>query len=174
MTSKKNQEVPKEIPKEEEKKDKKLTKDDIIKNLVASIEDQKQDMLRLRADFDNYRRRKEDEISSARERGIISFVEDLLPSIDNFEMSLKMTDNTKMFIKGVEMIHKNLIDVLKTNKIDEFSVKPGTDFNANEHDPILVEHDKIKSGKIVSTIKKGYKKDGKVIRPARVEVVKEK
>jgi len=173
MTDKKKQEVPKEAPKEEVKKEKKLTKDEIIKNLVAANEELKLDILRARADFDNYRKRKEEEIASARERGVISFVEDLLPAIDNFEMSLKMTDNTDMFIKGVEMIHGNLIDILKSNKFDEFSVKSGSDFDANEHDPILVEHDKIKPGKVVATIKKGYKKSGKIIRPARVQVVKE-
>jgi len=164
--TKENQEMP--------KKEKKLTKEEIIKNLVAEIAELKLDVLRTRADFENYRKRKDQEVIDARDRGIVSFVEDLLPAIDNFEMSLQMTDNVNMFTKGVEMIHKNLIDTLKSHKIEEFTSKVGEEFNPNLHDPILIETDEFKAGQVVNILKKGYKHKDKIVRPVRVQVAKDK
>lgn len=161
----------------EEKKQKEevkeLTCEEKIKLLEKQIIELKTDKLRGLADFDNYRKRKEQEIIETRERTIINFITDILPSIDNFEMSLKMTDNTQMFIKGVEMIHKNLVDILEKNKIKPFSPKVGDEFNPHEHDPILIEDEKAKPGKIITIVKKGYKHKDKIIVPARVQVKKE-
>ncbi|MCA9496049.1 MAG: nucleotide exchange factor GrpE [Nanoarchaeota archaeon] len=144
-----------------------------IKELENKLEETKADFLRARADYENYRRRMEKESLEIRDRAIASFVMDLLPSIDNFEMSLKMTDNKEMFIKGVEMIHKNLLDTLKEHKFEEYLPQLGESFNPILHDPVLIENKEKKVGEIVAIIKKGFKHKEKVIRPARVEVVKE-
>lgn len=144
-----------------------------IKELEEKLIEANSNFLRARADFENYRKRMEKETLEIRDRAISSFVMDLLPSIDNFEMSLKMTDNKEMFIKGVEMIHKNLIDTLKEHKIEEFLPNLGENFNPNLHDPILIENKEKKVGEIVAVLKRGFKHKDKVIRPARVQVVKE-
>ena len=152
------------------KKDSKTTK---IQKLEKLNEELKNDYLRTRADFDNYRKRKEKEIIQAREKGMINFVLDLLPAIDNFEMSLKMTDNKEMFIKGVEMIHKNMLDTLKENKVEDFSPKTTDKFDPYLHDPILIEDQTKTPGEIITILKKGYKFKDTIIRPARVQIVKE-
>jgi len=157
-----------------EKKPKKLTKDDIIKNLVGEIQELKNDNLRMRADYENFRKRKELEIVQVRDRAIVGFVEDILPSIDNFEMSLKMTNNQEMFIKGVEMIHKNLIDVLKEHNFEEFSALEGDDFDINLHDPVVVEDETKAEGKVIGMLTKGYKRKDIIVRPARVQIPKPK
>lgn len=149
-------------------------KDKKIKELEEKVEELKNDYLRSRADFDNYRKRKEKEVIQTRERAVSSFVIDLLPSIDNFEMSLKMTDNKEMFIKGVEMIHKNLIDTLKANKFEEFVPNEGDDFDPYMHDPVLIEDNTKEPGKVVAVLRKGFLHKENVLRPARVQVVKEK
>lgn len=175
----KENEVPKaeDTKKSEPKKEvkpKKLTKDEIIKNLTNTIQELKADNLRARADYENFRKRKEQEVLATRDRTIVSFVEEILPSIDNFEMSLKMTENQPMFVKGVEMIHKNLIDTLIEHKFEEFSALEGEDFNVDLHDPVLVEDETKKEGKVITTLRKGYKRNGLVVRPARVQIPKPK
>ncbi len=163
--SKENKKKAEKRPSKEQKK---------IQELQAQVEELKTDYLRSRADFENFRKRSQEELTQARERGTISFVEDLLPAIDNFEMSLKMTDNKEMFIKGVEMIHKNLIDTLKEHKIEEFQAQKGEQFDPTLHDPLLIEDETQSPGTIIGTIKKGYKHKDKIIRAAKVQVVKEK
>lgn len=159
--------------KDTSKKVKKISKDEVIKNLVTQIEETKNDYLRLRADFENFKKRKEKEALEIKDRAVTNFVLDILPAIDNFEMSLKMTENQNMFIKGVEMIHKNLTDTLKEHHFEEFEPKTGESFDPYMHDPILIENDKAKAGKILGVLKKGYKKKDNIIRPARVQVKKE-
>lgn len=157
--------------KKETKKDKKLKKK--LEEVEKQRDEFEQDYLRLRADFDNYRKRKEKEIQEARERTLSSFIEEILPMIDNFEMSLKMTNNTEMFVKGVEMIHKSLIDKLKENHVEPFEAEIGESFDVHKHEPIPVEtDDEDKEGKIIENVKKGYlhKKSDKVIRPAKVKI----
>ena len=150
------------------------TKKDEVAELKKQNIELNNDLLRARADYDNFRKRKEKEIMETRERAIVSFAEDLLPSIDNFEMSLKMTDNNEMFLKGVELIHKNLIDVLKDNKIEEFHARVGDEFNANLHEPILIEDQDSEPGKVAKVLQKGYMHKDKVIRSAKVQIPKEK
>jgi molecular chaperone GrpE len=128
--------------------------------------------LRTMADFDNYRKRKEKELEQSRDRAIISFVQEILPSIDNFEMSLKMTNNSDMFIKGVEMIHKNLLDALKEHHFEEFEPKVGEEFNPDKHDPLLIEDKKAEPGRVLAVVKKGYLMKKEVIRPAKVQIKK--
>lgn len=154
-------------------KPKKKSKDEIIKDLEKQVEDLKLEYLRSRADFDNYRKRKEKETNEARDKAIIDFVLELLPSIDNFEMSLKMTDNNAMFVKGVEMIHKNLNELLKEHNFEEFEPKVDDNFDPYLHEPILIEDKSKEPGKVINVLKKGIKRKEKIIRPAKVQVVKE-
>lgn len=174
------EELEKEIKEHQEKKEKKgffKSKDDKLKERIEELEKQneelKSDYLRARADFENYRKRMQKELEEARERAITSFVLDILPSIDNFEMSLKMTDNKEMFIKGVHMIHSNLINVLNSNHYEQFSPEIGEEFNPIKHDPILIEAD-AEPGKVLNVLQIGYKRKDNIIRPARVQIAKEK
>ncbi len=144
-----------------------------VKELENQVIELKNDYLRSVADFDNYRKRMEIERMEIRDKAIIGFVNDILPAIDNFEMSLKMTDNTQMFVKGVEMIHKNLNDTLKEHKFEEFSPNVNDSFDPNKHEPILIEDDSKEAGKVLAVLQKGYVRNGKVVRPAKVQVRKE-
>lgn len=157
--------IPDEMLKEELEKEEQLQK---------QYDELKDDYLRLKADFENYRKRMQDESIKSRERVISSFVQDLLPSIDNFEMSLKMTQDTTMFIKGVEMIHQNLLNVLQNHSISIYEPQIGEEFNVKEHEPILIEHEEHAPGTIMGVLQKGYKLKDSILRPARVQVVKEK
>jgi len=174
--SKKNKNIAekiKEVADKVKEKVKKQTPLERIEELEKQNTELKNDFLRSRADFENFRKRKEKESLELRDRVVTDFVLEILPAIDNFEMALKMTDNTNMLIKGVEMIHSNLMETLKAHKFEEFSVKEGENFDINLHDPILIESKDHKPGKIISMVQKGYKKQDKVVRPARVQILKE-
>lgn len=141
------------------------------KSINEEFEELKLDYLRLRADFENYRKRTEEEKKEIRDRSISDFVLDIIPAIDNFEMSLKMSDNKEMFIKGVEMIHKNLNDTLKEHGFEEFVPELNSNFDAKFHEPILIESEG-EAGKVLAIVKKGLKKGERILRPARVQVKK--
>lgn len=151
---------------------KKPTNKEKIAELEQQLEDQKNDYLRLLADFQNYRQRVEKEKQEIRDKTIIDFVGNLLPIIDNFEMSLKMTNNPEMFVKGVEMIHKNLLDTLKEHHFEEFVPQLGEEFDPTLHDPQVIESEEGDPGKVLGVVKKGFKKGDTVVRPARVEIKK--
>ena len=153
-----------------QKKSSRQSKKDKIKELEIQVEELKVDVLRARADYDNLLKRTQQERLEMREKAIVDFVSDLLPAIDNFEMSLKMTDNKEMFIKGVEMIHRNLIDILKEYHIEEFSAKRGDIFDPNLHEPVPIKDNSKDLGKVVGVVKKGFKHGKRVIRPVRVQI----
>ena len=157
--------------KKETKKVKKESKEDILK---IEIEKLKEENLRVRADFDNFRKRKEKESLEIRERAVEEFVLDLLPIIDNFEMSLNSSSDVKMFKVGVEMIHKNLLRILEEHNFIQFEGNVKDDFNPKIHEPVLLENHKGKEGKIVSVLSKGYKRKERVIRPVKVGIIKKK
>lgn len=154
----------------EDNDEQELSREEELEQEVKNLKD---DYLRLKADFENYRKRMQDEIQKTREKAISSFVEDLLPNIDNFEMSLKMSDNKDMFIKGVEMIHKNLLLVLENHSISMYEPQVGEEFNVKEHEPILIEHEELPPGSVAGIVSRGYKLKDSIIRPARVHVVKD-
>ena len=165
----------KKSKKEKEVKTKKVTKDDIIKNLNAKILELENEVLRARADFENFRKRNEQEKWEIRDKSIIQFATNLLPTIENFEMSLMAVDNKEAFVKGVEMIHQNLLKLLEEHKIKSFEPKIGEKFDPVLHEPILIEDkdETHKPGHILGVLKKGYKHRELVILPAKVSVKKE-
>lgn len=156
-----------------EVKTEEISVEDKIKLLEKELIETKNDYYRARADYENFKKRKDLELIETKDKVIINFVEDLLPSIENFEMSLKMTDNKEMFIKGVEMIHKNLLDTLKTHKIESFEPKVGEEYNPYSHEAILIEDKTQKPNLVLSVVKKGYKHKDKIVKPAKVTIAKE-
>jgi molecular chaperone GrpE len=164
--------------KKEEKKpsnSKKLSKNETIKNLSAKISELENEVLRARADFENFRKRNEQEKYEIREKTIVEFVRQLIPTIENFELSLVATNDKTMFIKGVQMIHQNLLKLLEEHKITTFEPKIGEKFDPVLHEPILIEdkNETHKPGHILTVLKKGYKHHELIILPAKVQVKKE-
>lgn len=153
------------------KKDKNKLK---IKELEEKLNDKNNEYLRLLADFENYRKRSNKDNIEARNNGKIDIIENLLPIIDNLEISLKLKDkDPQMVIKGVEMIHKNLISTLSDNGFKSFEPNLNDDFNPQLHEPILIEDENAKPFKILNIINKGYKFNDKIIRLSKVKIKKD-
>ncbi len=127
--------------------------------------------MRLMADFQNYKRRTEAEKSNVYAYANEQIVLRLLEVIDNFERALDHKDTAeKAFAEGMEMIFRQLLDVLKNSNVEEIEAL-GREFDPNFHNAVLMEDtDEYESNTVSAVLQKGYTLNGKVIRPSMVKV----
>jgi molecular chaperone GrpE len=133
----------------------------------------KEKMLRVAADFENYRRRASKETDDALKRGRHNTVKELLPVFDNLERATQAVDETtdvKSMTDGLRMVHKQFIDVLGKMAITRVSAV-GEGFDPAVHESIQYEHSTEHAAGIVMTeLQPGYRLGEVLIRPALVVV----
>lgn len=126
--------------------------------------------MRLMADFQNFRRRTEKEKSDIYAFGNEKLVSDLLPVLDNFERALAAAPERDKFAEGMELIYKQMVDVLKKNKVEEIEAE-GKVFDPNVHNAVMRQaKEGAESDTIITVLQKGYTLNGKVVRPSTVIV----
>ena len=148
--------------------------DEEIGKLKAEIEEWKNEYLRKQADFQNFTKRKEKEVDELKKFASEKIITQFLGSLDNLERAIESSIESKDFdslLKGVEMIVRNLKDIMSAEGVEE--IKAEGVFNPEYHHAVGVEasEDK-KEDEIVKVLQKGYMMKGKVIRPAMVIVCK--
>ncbi len=174
---KKNEEIVVEEIQEEKSSFKNKTKEKKLSELEG-CKKERQEYLdgwqRARAEMVNLKKQHEEEKKLFTAIGREKMLLDLVPVLDNFEAAFsgeaweKVDQNWRI---GIEYIHKQFLDILKNNGIEEFGdVNDDVDFEKYE---VLeeVESD-LEKGKIVQIVQKGYKMGDKIIRPAKVKVAK--
>jgi molecular chaperone GrpE len=133
-------------------------------------QDLKNRYLRTLADFDNLRKRTEREKADFFRYATAAVLKDLLPILDNFDRALEHSDADDEFHKGVELIYKQLYDVLYRNglrPIDEV----GVHFDPNIHEGVVREEDPaVPSHTVTMILQKGYFLHDRLLRPAMVKV----
>ena len=163
----------KEEAKPEEKKEK--TPEERIAELEKENADLKDQLLRRAADFDNYRKRMMQEKQDAFDYGNANLLKDLLDSLDNFDRTLdaaKDAKDAKSIADGIRMINKSLVSMLE-NKYNLVAFgKEGDDFDPDLHEAIGMQQGDVKKEQLAAVYLKGYKLKEKVIRHAKVMVVK--
>jgi len=126
--------------------------------------------MRTLADFDNLRKRTEREKADFFRYATSAVLKDLLPILDNFDRAMEHSQAADEFHKGMELIHKQLYDVLYKNglrAIDEANVH----FDPNIHEAVVREEDSSLPNYTVSAIlQKGYFLHDRLLRPALVKV----
>lgn len=134
------------------------------------LDDTKDRLLRLTAEYSNYKRRSEKEKQDAYVYAKSDTLKALLPVIDNLERALaNETKDYDAFKKGVEMTFDSLTSILKTLGVEVFG-EPGDIFDPNLHNAVMhVEDEEHKNGEIVDVFQKGYKIGDKIVRPAMVK-----
>lgn len=142
--------------------------------LKAQLDVLKDRLLRLQAEFDNYRKRTEKERLEAKKYEAEALASELLPVLDNFERALKteVDESSKGFYDGVKMVYEQLLEALKTQGVEQMDVlnKP---FDPNLHHAVMQdENDSVESNIITEEFQKGYMIKDKVLRPAMVKVNK--
>ena len=126
--------------------------------------------MRLMADFQNFRRRTEKEKSDIYAFGNEKLVSDLLPVLDNMERALAAAPEGDKFAEGMELIYKQMVDVLKKNKVEEIEAE-GKVFDPNLHNAVMRQaKEGAESDTIITVLQKGYTLNGKVVRPSTVIV----
>lgn len=139
-----------------------------LRNENAEMRDR---LLRARADFENFRKRAEREKTEHFKYALVDFVRELLPVIDNFERALSVkTDSAADLLMGVELIYKQLGDVLAKMGLTVIEEAPAP-FDPTYHDAVASEENpNVPNHTVVEVMQKGYVLNERLIRPAMVKV----
>lgn len=136
-------------------------------------EDLNNRLLRLQADFDNFRRRSRQEKEELSQVVASNVIKEILPVLDNFQRALataQAEENTQL-MTGVEMVCRQLISTLEKFGLEHINAV-NTQFDPAFHEAVMrVEDSSQPDGLIVEELQKGYKVQGKVVRPSMVRVV---
>lgn len=160
-----------ETTEEVEKKDlEQNSSDEVEEKLNSEIEELKNQLLRLQADFVNYKNRTEREKSNSIILANEGLILKLLPVLDNFNRAFTHVNLEDEAIKGFVMIKEQFESILKTEMVEEIE-SDGAVFDPNLHNAVMTESkDGVESGIVLETFEKGYKIKDKVIRPSMVKV----
>jgi molecular chaperone GrpE len=144
-----------------------------LEKLRAEVQTNLDGWQRSRAEFANYKRRTQQEITESKQRGALEALGKVMPILDDFERALgnipaELKDHA--WTNGASLILKNMQKVL-----DEYAIEVidpvGEEFNPSFHEAIGTEDSsEHESGVVTVTLQKGYKSGDKVLRPALVKV----
>ena len=141
----------------------------------AEAESYLDDLRRLQADFDNYRKRTLREQTARAASASQALVTRLLPVLDNFELAVSAAEQSRDFdrmLKGVEMVFGELREVLQSEGLVTIEAE-GKPFDPERHEAVVaVEQEDSEPGTVVDIVRAGYELRGKVLRPAMVKVAK--
>lgn len=135
-------------------------------NRVKELEER---LLRLQAEFENYKKRAARENEMLREKAYGDAMLRLLPIMDDFDMAIAHMDKSahKDFRHGIELIYAKLLEMLKKEGVEEMKCLGGS-FDPYRHDALRASEGD--EGKITEVIQKGYVFRGRVLRHAKVAV----
>ncbi|MDD4084148.1 MAG: nucleotide exchange factor GrpE [Acidaminococcaceae bacterium] len=140
----------------------------------AKLEDLQNKLLRLQADFDNYRRRTAKEQTQLASFVTVSVVEKFLSVLDSFdraEESIAKANDVESIRVGLEMIQRQLKQVFMGLKVEEIPAK-GEKFDPLYHEAVMRgENSELEDDTVEAVFEKGYKLEDKVIRHSKVKVV---
>jgi molecular chaperone GrpE len=145
---------------------------DELEKLAAEKLDLKNTLIRLQADFDNYRKRIERERHHERHRGAEALVENLLPVLDGFDRAISAHRDAAHdeYRKGFELIRKQMLDALTKQGLQKIETE-GKRFDPHFHHAIeRVETHDHPDDSVLEELQAGYVFHGKVLRPAMVRV----
>jgi molecular chaperone GrpE len=126
--------------------------------------------LRLRADFENFRKRVERERGESARRAIAEPIRELLPVVDNLERALAAAGEGEELRGGVELILRQLVDVLRKFGVAEIPAL-GLAFDPEVHEAVArVEDPGVAAPTVVAELQRGYWLQDRLLRPAMVRV----
>lgn len=146
-----------------------------VDKLEKELEEWKSAYTRKLADFQNYSKRKDNELQEMKKYAAEDLIIKILDNVDNLERAIEASKGNKDFdslIQGVEMTLKGIAEVLNTEGLEEIEAH-GKEYDPYEHQAMMVENVEEKDDNtVLDVFKKGYKLKGKVIRPVMVKVNK--
>lgn len=143
-----------------------------LKEKELEIEGLRQALIRLQADFDNYRKRVEREMRDLEERLRDREVLDFLVIYDSLERALDSLDadgNTEGFVEGVRKILGQFREILERKGCRPFN-SVGERFDPAYHEAVLAEESDAERNTILAELERGWMRNGRLLRPAKVVV----
>ena len=127
--------------------------------------------LRLRAEFENFRRRSTREALEARERAQGSLLTEMLPVLDNLERALDAAEHHDegKVLGGVRIVRDLFVDLLRRSGVEEIPTV-GAEFDPHVHDAVVMQPSGQEEGTVTAVLERGYTQGERVLRPARVVV----
>lgn len=143
-----------------------------LEQLKEQVKEYERRLLRLQADFDNYRKRMTREQSRWGEDARAELVGSLLPVLDDLERALEQEGDPESIRQGISMIRRQLLETL-----GKYGVKPiqaqGQAFDPNYHDAVMVEEsEEHPEGTVLEEFRTGYTLGERLIRPCAVKVAR--
>ena len=129
-------------------------------------------LLRMAAEFDNYRKRIDRERREQSEAAAEGVLLDLLPIVDDLERALQApaAGDAQAYRAGVELIHRQMLDVLRRRGVTTIETE-GADFDPRLHQAVTQEQsDSHREGQIMEELRRGYKLGDRLLRAAMVKV----
>ena len=138
--------------------------------LRDELEEARGRYLRLRADFENFRKRVERERGESARRAIAEPIRELLPVVDNLERALAAGGETEELRGGVELILRQLVEVLRRFGVAEIPAL-GLAFDPEVHEAVArVEDPEVSAPTVIAELQRGYWLGDRLLRPAMVRV----
>lgn len=127
-------------------------------------------LLRLKAEFDNYRKRMLREQSEIVDRAAVRIVEAMLPALDSLDLALDNAEGDDPLRPGLEAVRAQVFSILEKEGLNRVDPPGGTPFDPSEQEPVA--HGPADDGeqKVTRVFRPGYKLKGRLLRPAMVEV----
>lgn len=138
--------------------------------LARELAEERERTLRLRADFDNFRKRSAREREEFARRALADPIRELLPVLDNLERALGAPGDGDDLRNGVELIAKQFVDALRKLGLAEIPAL-GLPFDPQVHEAVArVESDEVEVPTVLDELQRGYWLNERLLRPAIVRV----
>lgn len=159
--------------KKEAEESKKEEKAEGPKDAEKELAETKDRLLRLAAEFDNYKKRAAKDVDGAKGFGKAELIKVLLPALDEFELALLAfngANGDKSHVKGVELVFSNVLGTLRSAGLKEIDAKGR--YDPYKHEIIIAKESKEPEGTILEVVRKGYTFNEIMLRPSAVIVSK--
>ena len=143
-----------------------------VERLRNELDREHEMYLRALADFDNYRRRIDQERAVVAQRGKRDLLLSLLELLDSFDRAMALMDESSTASEGVRVVHRQLESLLNAQNVTPFE-SVGETFDPQIHEAVSSEpSDQFKPGTVTHEDRRGYRWGGGLLRPARVRVAR--
>ena len=169
----------KEKPKIEGSQKTKKNEMEELQQTLESLQKEKDELFgklqRVSADYANFQKRVPKQIADSICYEKEKIIKSLLPALDNFEHTLQnaqSVENVDSFVKGIKIIYDQMLDIIKLHGVEQIEA-PGEIFDPSMHEAMMQRNEPEKEDNIVlEEFQKGYKLNGRIIRPSKVIVNK--
>jgi len=129
---------------------------------------------RAKADLINFQKEESKRLADTVKYGNEKILLEVIRTLDSFSLALSVLEKSGGADKGLYLIKSQMEDLLKRNGVEKIAITPGEDLDTGKHEAVMMVDptENLKSGMVAEEVETGYILNGKVLRPAKVKVVK--